>query len=171
MLSQTILEKLNKQINLEFYSSNLYLQMSAWCLSKGMDGCGEFLRQHAEEEKMHMYRLFDYVNETGAMAMLGSITAPKTEWASVIDLFQSIYDHECAITKEINKLMAAALSENDYSTANFLQWYVAEQHEEEHLFSSILEKANMIGTEGRGLFMLDREIQKMAVARAAQPQA
>ena len=167
MLSPTILEKLNNQVNLEFFSSNLYLQMSAWCRSKGLEGCGEFLRQHAEEEKMHMYRLFDYINETGSLAVLGSIDAAETDYESIHEVFKKIYDHECLITKAINNLVDVAMAEKDYSTFNFLQWYVAEQHEEEHLFLSILEKAEMIGTDGRGLYHIDMEMKKMSRERMA----
>lgn len=167
MLSKTILDKLNKQINLEYYSANLYLQMSAWCIAQGLEGTGEFLREHAEEEKGHMYRLFDYVNETGAMSTLGSIAAPPTDYKTILELLKSIYDHELAITKQINNLVGAAMDEKDFATFNFLQWYVSEQHEEEHLFHSILEKATMIGTEGHRLYLLDKEIKKMGQARKA----
>ena len=73
MLSDTLTKALNEQINLEFYSSNLYLQMSSWCIQKGLDGCGSFFRQHADEERMHMQKLFDYVNETGSYAVIGGI--------------------------------------------------------------------------------------------------
>ena len=45
-----MVEKLNQQLNLEFYSSNLYLQMSAWCEEQGFAGAAEFLRKHANEE-------------------------------------------------------------------------------------------------------------------------
>ena len=72
--------KLNEQINVEFYSSNLYLQMASWCESQGLEGCSEFLKSHATEEMEHMQRLFTYVNECGAMAKLGSIDAPPTEF-------------------------------------------------------------------------------------------
>jgi ferritin len=169
MLSKSILEKLNNQVNLEFFSSNLYLQMSAWCNDQGLEGCSQFLRLHAEEEKMHMYRLFDYINETGAMAVIGTIEAPDTQYESIIDVFKKIYEHECLITKAINDLVDIALAEKDFSTFNFLQWYVSEQHEEEHLFLTILEKSEMIGTDGRGLYHLDMEMKKMSQQRTAAP--
>jgi len=71
MSKQDMLDKLNEQINLEFYSSNLYLQMAAWCEFKALSGCSQFLAEHAQEEMMHMQRLFTYVNETGALAKPG----------------------------------------------------------------------------------------------------
>lgn len=161
MLSQTMIDKLNKQINLEYYSSNMYLQMASWCESQGLDGCNNFLRRHAHEEMEHMQRLFDYVNETGAMAILGSIDAPPHEFATIKDVFLATYKHECAVTQKINALVHTAFAEQDYSTFSFLQWYVAEQHEEEKLFKSILDKINMIGTENKGLYFIDQEVAKL----------
>lgn len=161
MLSNTMLEKLNNQINLEFYSSNMYLQMSSWAESKGFDGCAEFLSEHADEEMQHMKRLFTYVNETGSMARIGAIEAPIEEFDSIKDLFEKVYEHECLITKEINGLAHTAFTNQDYSTFNFLQWYVAEQHEEEKTFKGILDKIEIIGEDGKGLFFIDKEIGQM----------
>ena len=161
MLSKNLVKKLNDHVNLEFYSSNLYLQMSSWCEARGLDGCAAFLGAHSKEEAGHMERLFTYVNETGSMAVIGEIKAPPTEFKSVGELFKMVYDHECFITKEINGLVSAALKEGDYSTFNFLQWYVAEQHEEEHIFKQILDKIAIIGEKGTGLFFIDRAVAEM----------
>lgn len=158
MLSNKIIGNLNQQINLEFYSSNLYLQMSSWCAFKGLDGSAGFLKDHAAEEMSHMQRLFDYVNGCGAIAEVGEIKAPPTEFESVSSIFQQTYEHECSVTKSISKLVHSAFEEQDYSTFNFLQWYVSEQHEEEKLFKGILDKLEIIGPEGRGLYHFDQEM-------------
>ena len=164
MLSEQMRDSLNTQINLEFYSSNLYLQMSAWCEYKGLDGCAGFLKLHAAEEMEHMHRLFTYVNEAGGLATLGTIEAPPSEFESVADVFQQTYEHEVLITSKINALAKTAQDQNDFSTFNFLQWYVAEQHEEEKLFKSILDKIEMIGLQGSGLFFIDKEVEKFSQA-------
>jgi ferritin len=161
MLSETMVDKLNQQIRREMYSSNLYVQMSSWCYHNGLEGCAAFLRKHAEEEMDHMQRLFSYVNETGARAVVGEIEAPPSEFDSIEDVFKKTLEHERVITGHINDLANTALEEKDYSTFNFLQWYVAEQHEEEKLFKSIVDKIRVIGTEGTGLFQIDREIGRM----------
>jgi len=158
MLSQPMLEKLNEQINLEFYSSNLYLQMSAWCELKGFEGCAGFLREHADEEMEHMKRLFAYVNETGALAEMGAIEAPPTHFDSIKHLFENVLEHECLVTSKINELAHTAFTNQDYSTFSFLQWYVSEQHEEEKLFKGILDKIEIIGEDGKGLFFIDKEV-------------
>ena len=164
MLSQTMIDKLNEQINLEFYSSNLYLQMASWCESKGLEGCTAFFRRHAQEEMEHMQKLFNYVNETGAMAILGAIAAPPHEYPSIRDVFQITYEHECNVTSRINDLAHTSFTEQDYSTFNFLQWYVSEQHEEEKLFKTILDKIEMIGVQDKGLYYIDQEVARMTAA-------
>jgi len=162
MLAPTMVEKLNEQINLEFYSSNLYLQMSAWCEDKGFEGAAMMLREHAAEETTHMNRLFTYVSETGALPILGSIDAPPHEFESLKEIFTETYKHECLITKAINELTHVAFTTHDYSTFNFLQWYVAEQHEEEKLFKGILDKIELVGEDGKALFWVDKDLADIA---------
>lgn len=162
MLSQPMLDKLNQQINLEFFSSNLYLQMGSWAESKGFEGCADFLYKHADEEMTHMKRLFTYINETGSVALIGDIEAPCAEYDSIRDLFEKVYEHECLVTQKINDLAHTAFTNQDYSTFSFLQWYVAEQHEEEKLFNGILDKIKIIGEDGKGLFFIDKEIGELA---------
>lgn len=164
MLKSEMVAKLNDQINLEFYSSNLYLQMSAWCEEQGFEGAAEFMRKHALEEMDHMNRLFNYVSETGALPILGAIAAPPHEFESLADVFEKTYEHECEITERINTLAHHAFTNQDYSTFNFLQWYVAEQHEEETLFKSILDKINLVGHDGHALFFVDKDLAEMAKA-------
>lgn len=161
MLKENLLKMLNDQINLEFYSSNLYLQMSSWFISHGMEGCGRFMREHAEEERVHMMRLFDYVNETGAYAILGKIDQPTIEYKTVQEVFEATLKHEQFITSKINELAGEAFRGNDFSTFNFLQWYISEQHEEEQLFKGILDKINIIGNDERALFFIDQEVAKL----------
>ncbi|MGF1486480.1 MAG: non-heme ferritin [Prochloraceae cyanobacterium] len=168
MLSQAMTDCLNKQINLEMFSSNLYLQMGSWCAYKGLDGCASFLIKHADEEMGHMRRLLAYVNETGSLATLGSIDAPETIFKSVSEIFKKTYEHEQLVTSKINELVHLAHGEKDYATLQFLQWYIAEQHQEEFLFKSILDKIEIIGTEGQGMFFIDREIGQLATQKGME---
>lgn len=158
MLNETMISKLNHQINLEHYSANLYLAMSAWCAHKGFEGAARFLKQHSEEEMAHARKLFDYVNETGSLALIKAIDAPPSSFDSLKEVFEKTLAHEKSITEAINALVDNALAQKDYSTFNFLQWYVSEQHEEEHLFMSILDLFGIVEPNGRNLLMIDREI-------------
>lgn len=167
MLNQTMIDQLNAQINMEFFSSNLYLQMSAWCEDKGFEGAAKFMRAHASEEMLHMQRLFTYVSETGGMPLLGAIEAPQAEYDSLLALFEYTYEHEQLITSKINALAHAAFTQQDYSTFNFLQWYVSEQHEEEKLFKSIVDKIRLVGEDGKALFFVDKDLAQMAIEESA----
>ncbi|MFP1721335.1 non-heme ferritin [Lonsdalea quercina] len=164
MLKKEMIQKLNEQLNLEFYSANLYLQMSAWCGNKGFEGASAFLKSHSQEEMEHMQRLFDYLDDTGSMPVLGAIEAPPVEFDSLTDIFKLTFEHEQLITGKINELAHAAMTLQDYSTFNFLQWYVAEQHEEEKLFNSILDKLAMVSTSEGGLFFIDQDLKRMAAS-------
>ena len=118
MLSVVMIDRLNRQIQLEQFSSNLYLQMSAWCDHQGYTGSAAFLREHAGEELVHMHKLFDYVCETGALAQIGALEAPQSDFKSLGEVFEVTYKHELTITAAINQLVASALAEQDFSTSS-----------------------------------------------------
>lgn len=166
MLSKGIQDALNKQVSEENYAAQYYLAMASWCDKAGLQGCAKFLYVHSEAERAHMMKLFRYVNDAGGHAVVGAIQAPPAEYKSITDVMELILKHERHVTQAINRLVDACLSEKDYSTFNFLQWYVAEQHEEERLIQSILDMIKVAGTEGRGLFLIDKEIGKLAAAPA-----
>jgi ferritin len=165
MASEAMIKKLNDQLNKEFYSSNMYLQMSAWCDTKGLVGTAAFLKTHADEEMQHMMKFFTYISELGALALIGKLDSPPIEYKSLSDMMNKVLDHEKYVTKCIHDLTDAAWEERDHATYNFLQWFVSEQHEEETLFSTVIDKLNLIGRDSdQGLFFIDRELGQMAQA-------
>lgn len=164
MLKSDVVTKLNEQVGHELYSSIFYLQMSAWCAEKGLDGCAKFLRRHHLEELGHMNRLYDYLVESGEKPVFPQIEAPPNEFESVKHVFDTILEHERFITSKINEMVAVTFEGRDFFTFNFLQWYVAEQHEEEALFKTVLDKLELVGQDDRGLFFFDREMGQMAAA-------
>lgn len=168
MLSKSIEKALNNQIVIEAYASFYYLSMASWCDTQGYTGTSKFLYTHAEEEKMHMLKIFHYINDTGGHAITAGIKNPPHDFKSLKGLFQDVLKHEQSVTKSINELVGLCLGEKDYSTYNFLQWYVAEQHEEEKLIKTVLDKIKIIGETGPGLFMIDQEIGGMSGSEAEQ---
>lgn len=162
MLRPEMVDKLNKQLNLEFYSSNLYLQMSAWCDEKSFEGAAKFLRKQKAEEMEHMERVFAYISQSNALPLIGTIQAPNHEFTSLSHLFAEIYKHEQLVTQSINELAHFAFEQKDLSSFNFLQWFIAEQHEEEKLFKGIIDRLDLIGNDGKALFFIDRELAEMA---------
>jgi ferritin len=169
MASKEMIKKLNEQLNKEFYSSNLYLQMSAWCDTNGLEGSADFLRKHAGEEMQHMMKFFTYIGELSGLAVVGQLEAPPIDYKSLSKMMDMILEHEKFITKSIHTLADAAWTEKDHATYNFLQWFIAEQHEEEALFASIIDKLKLVGSDNRqGLFFIDRELGQLAAAPATE---
>ncbi|MCB0703827.1 MAG: ferritin [Saprospiraceae bacterium] len=158
-LSKKMESALNEQIILEAYASFLYLSMASWCEQKTLDGCAEFMHRQSDEERMHMLKLFNYVNEVDGHALTPAVKQAPHEWPSVQNLFQQVFEHEQKVTKAINNLVDIALQEKDHSTSNFLQWYVDEQREEEALMRSILDRIKLIGDGPQSLYYIDKEVR------------
>ncbi len=152
---------LNKQIELEAVSSAIYLSMASWCETKGYENSSNFLYKHTDEERMHMMKIFRYVNEAGGHALQPEIKDIPHEFSSLRKVFEEVLDHEIFITKSIHSLVDHCQSKRDFTTFNFLQWYVTEQREEEILARRILELFDIIGEDGLGLWTIDLEIGKL----------
>jgi len=167
MLSKNMEKALNDQIRIEAESSQIYLSMASWAEVKGLEGISLFMYKQSEEERMHMLKLVKYVNERGGQAAISALTEPKSVYDSFQKMFEDLYDHEIFVSKSINELVHVALQEKDYATHNFLQWYVAEQMEEEALARTILDKINLIGNDKSGLYLFDRDVQQITVESAA----
>lgn len=167
MLSKRLEKALNDQIRIEAESSQVYLSMASWAEVKGLEGIAGFMYGHSDEERMHMLKLIKYVNERGGHAQISDLKAPKTEFGSFQKMFEELYQHELFVSNSINELVHVTLEEKDYATHNFLQWYVAEQIEEEALARTILDKINLIGNDKGGLYLFDRDVQQITVESAA----
>ncbi|WP_445386095.1 ferritin [Robiginitalea sp. IMCC44478] len=167
MLTKKVEKALNDQIRVEAESSQVYLSMASWAEVKGLEGIAQFMYKHSDEERMHMLKLIKYVNERGGHAIVTDLSAPKTEYGSFQKLFQELYEHEIFVSNQINELVHVTLQEKDYATHNFLQWYVAEQIEEEALARTILDKIKLIGNDKGGLYLFDRDVQQITVDSAA----
>ena len=170
MLTDKMEKALNAQIRIEAESSQVYLSMACWAEVKGLEGISQFMYKHSDEERMHMLKLVKYVNERGGHAQISDLSAPDTDFGTFQKMFQQLYDHEIFVSKSINDLVQVSMEEKDYATHNFLQWFVAEQIEEEALARTILDKINLIGNDKGGLYLFDRDVQMITVESAAGPE-
>jgi ferritin len=149
---------LNTQVGLEAMSSSSYLAMASWCDKEGYATSAEFLYRHSDEERMHMLKIVHYINEAGGHALHPDITGIKHDYKSLREVFETILDHEIAVTKAINNLVDHCFEIKDFTTFHFLQWYVTEQREEETVARRAVELFDIIGEEGVGLWTIDKEI-------------
>ncbi len=160
-MNKKIEAALNKQILLEAESSQYYLAMASWAETTGLNGTSEFLYRHSDEERFHMLKLVKFVNERGGKALIPALSQPPKSFDSLQVVFKQLFEHEQKVTKEINNLVDTCLKEKDYTTHNFLQWYVSEQIEEEALARTLLDKLNMIGNDKGGLYLFDRDLETL----------
>lgn len=170
-MNSRIQEILNKQIKAEATSSQLYLAMASWADVNGINGTAQFLYAHSDEEREHMLKLVRFLNERGGKAEIPAIDVPKRDFESLTEIFTLLLEHEMIVTAMINEVVFACLEEKDYSTHNFMQWFVAEQLEEEALARTILDKINMIGDDKGGLYLFDRDLETMQNTQGAEPGA
>lgn len=152
---------LNNQIVMEGTSSAYYLSMASWCETKGYNNSAAFLYKHSDEERGHMLKLFRYVNQAGGHALQPEVSDIKHTFKNLREVFEDVLDHEIKVTRSIHEIVDHCLSQKDYTTFNFLQWYVVEQREEETMARRALEIFDIIGEDGVGLWTIDNEIGKM----------
>lgn len=161
MMNKKIENILNQQVEKEAYSSQLYLSMAVWAEVNGLSGISEFLYAHSDEERMHMLKLVKFINERGGVSIISSIEKPKSEFNSIEEVFTDLLNHEMMITNSINEIVHLCLEEKDFTTHNFMQWFVSEQMEEEALARTIMDKIKMIGSDKGGLYLFDRDINNI----------
>jgi len=159
MLPKKVEAILNRQIEREDYSSQLYLSMASWAENKGFEGVSNWLYAQAEEERIHMLKLVKYVNERDGVAAIPGIETPPADFGDVFVAFDKVLEHEKFISASINEIVAECMAENDYTTQNWIQWFVNEQIEEEASVKAILDKLKLLGKNN--LYMFDRDIMSM----------
>lgn len=165
MISKNIQKALNEQVKIEAQSSQVYLAMASWAeIQPGIDNITAFFYRHSDEERMHMLKLIHFINERGGFAVVPTLEQPQLTFPSINHAFKQLLEHEIMVSESINRLVDIALSEKDYATHNFLQWYVAEQIEEEALARILNDKLELIGDDKSGLYLFDRDILNVAVA-------
>lgn len=164
-MNKRIEAALNDQIQKESSSSQFYLAMASWAENHGLNGTSQFMYKHSDEERFHMLKLIKFVNERGGQALIPAVEQPPKEYDSLEHIFELLLEHELAVTASINNVVDVCLQEKDYSTHNFMQWYVSEQLEEEALARGILDKLRLIGGDKGGLYLFDRDLEKVAAQK------
>ena len=161
-------DALNAQLNMELYSAYVYASMAAYFEHQNLNGFSNWMQLQVQEETEHGKKFYDYLNDAGGRVILATIDAPPTEFGGPVEVFEGVLEHERLVTKAIYKLVDLAVEESDHGTNSFLQWFVAEQIEEEAVADNILQRLKLIAKSPEGLFMMD---QDLATRRAeASPQ-
>ncbi|MCM1071529.1 MAG: ferritin [[Clostridium] fimetarium] len=157
-MEKTVEKAINEQINAEFWSAYLYLSMSMHFAAEGYNGIANWFAIQFKEEQDHATIFMNYINSRGGKVELAPIAAVDTSWASPQAAFEATLAHERKVTAMINNLYATADKANDIATKNMLSWFVDEQVEEEETARGYIDALRMIGDNGYGLYMFDKEL-------------
>ncbi len=160
MISKKMVSSMNEQINKELYSAYLYTGMASFASSIGLAGFANWFTVQTQEEVSHAQKFYNYVNQQGGRVILKAIDEPPQAFKTATDLFAKTLEHERVVTGLINKLVGQAKEEKDYATEIFLQWFVTEQVEEEENASVMLQQLKLVGNDGNGLYLLDKELSQ-----------
>lgn len=158
MISKKMASALNEHLNNELFSSYLYLSMQAYSENAGLKGLANWFNVQVQEEVFHAQKFYKYILNQGEKVALEAIEKPQSKFNSPFDLFEQTLKHEKEVTARINKLVDLAKKEKDYATDGMLQWFVSEQVEEETSVNDIIQQLKLMGKDGSGLFMLDKEL-------------
>lgn len=168
MITKKVEDAINVQIKNEEHSSRIYMAMASYCETNGYRGAAEFLYKQSDEERMHMLKFIKFLNDRGGYARLNSLDMPHAEFTSLLEVFQHVLKHEEFITSAINQLYEITINEKDYTTGNFLQWYINEQIEEESTAHTILDQIKLVGDDKAGMFHIDKLLSTMAATKAVE---
>ena len=150
---------LNEQINKEFYSAYLYLDMANFYNAKGLDGFSNWFEIQAKEEQDHAMLMYEYMHNNDQTVTLEAIAKPDKVYSELIEPLKAALEHEKYVTASIHTIYAAAKAGDDFRAMQFLDWFVKEQGEEEKNASDLITKMELFGSDARGLYMLNQELQ------------
>jgi ferritin len=160
-LTEEIETALNEQIKREAHSSAAYLAMASWCDRHGFDNSANHFYKQAEEERAHMLKIFHYVTDLGGTAVSPEVSNVPQDFESFRATFELALEQEISITQAINRIVAKCHQTQDFTTVSFLQWFLQEQIEEEYVARRALELFDVIGEDGVGQYMIDKQIPKI----------
>lgn len=160
-LAEEIENILNAQVKVEAHASALYLSMSSWCGDQGLDNAAAFFAKQADEEREHMLKLFNYINNRGGRAISPEVTNIPVDFESFRGVFEQTLEQEMHVTEQFNNIADQCMKTKDYVTFNFVQWFLAEQVEEEFVARRILELFDVIGEDGTGRWEIDKHLVKV----------
>ena len=156
-MNSKIAALLNEQINKEFYSAYLYLDMAIYYDELHLDGFANYYTIQAQEERDHALLFMKYMQNNGLKVTLDAIAKPDKTFDSVLSPLEIAAEHERYVTSLINDIYREAHADGDYRTMKFLDWFVDEQMEEEESADKMIAQYKLFGQDPRGLYLLNQE--------------
>ena len=160
MLNEKVKALLNDQVNKEMYSAYLYLDFSGFMGGKGLPGFAAWYKKQAEEEMEHAFKIYDYIHANNEDVELLAIAKPGVALTDELQVLKEGLKHEQYVTSLIHNIYATAMSEKDYRTMQFMDWFIKEQCEEEENAQELIDKFEKYGKDAAALYELDKSLGK-----------
>ncbi len=156
-MNSKVVSLLNEQINKEFYSAYLYLDMANYYQDMNLNGYANYYNIQAQEERDHALLFMQYMQNNGLKVTLEAIAKPDKTFNSVLDPMEIAAEHERYVTALINNIYREAQADGDYRTMKFLDWFIDEQMEEENSADTMIGQYKLFGGSPQGLYQLNQE--------------
>ncbi len=158
MLKKEVAKLLNEQINKEFYSAYLYLDMSNYYNLKNLNGFSNWFKVQAQEERDHALLFTTYLQNNNEEIKLTPISGPDKIYSDFKAPLTAALDHERLVTASIYNIYEEASRQKDFRTQQFLNWFVTEQGEEEKNTEDLIDRYDLFGNDAKSLYLLDAEL-------------
>jgi len=168
MLKPEIEAALNDQLNQEQSASHEYLAMAAYFDARNLNGFAAYMKKQSDEERTHALKIFNHICDRGGRPLLRALKAPKADFDSPRQVFEAAWNREKENTRSIHELFKLAMSLDDYATETMLQWFIAEQVEEEAWCEEAVDLLTMAGENPSALLMLDQKYGTKATTAEAE---
>ncbi|MDF2869984.1 MAG: ferritin [Anaerocolumna sp.] len=164
MLNPEVSKLLNEQINKEFFSAYLYMDMANYYADQSLDGFENWFFVQMQEERDHALLFRKYLLNNGEQVNLTEIAGPEGSYKDFKEPLTQALEHEQFVTASINTIYEAAYRNKDFRTMQFLDWFIKEQGEEEKNAEDNIKKFELFAGDPKGLYMLDNELKSRAYA-------
>jgi len=152
---------INKQINMEFYASYVYLSMAAYFNrdDQALHGFAKFFQKSSDEERDHGMKLMEYQAKRGGRVVFQDIAKPSSsEWGTPLQAMEAALELEKTVNQSLLDLHKASDGKGDAHLCDFLEAeYLGEQVEGIKQIGDLITKIKRAG-DGLGLHIMDKEI-------------
>ena len=156
-MNNKVVTLLNDQINKEFYSAYLYLDIANYYQDMNLNGYANYYNIQAQEERDHALLFMQYMQNNGLKVTLEAIAKPDKTFDSVLSPMEVAAGHERYVTSLINNIYRESHADGDYRTMKFLDWFIDEQMEEENSADTMIGQYKLFGGSPQGLYQLNQE--------------
>ncbi|MBB3676056.1 ferritin [Modestobacter versicolor] len=168
MAADAFIEKLNQQIGHEFAAHHQYIAIAVYFDELTMPQMAQLFFDQAVEERNHAMMMVRYLLDADARVSIPGVVAPVTTFDDVVAPVTLALEQEKRVTQQINELIGIARRENDFSSDQFMQWFIKEQVEEVSKMSDLL---TVVRRSAHDVEQIEDYVKRETLPEGADPTA